>query len=64
MNIAEALKDMEYTVLAGTADTEVSEVVYDSRKVVPGCVFVCLSGTRVDSHQFAGEAVQKAPVFW
>lgn len=59
MNIAEALKDMEYTVLAGTADTEVSEVVYDSRKVVPGCVFVCLSGTRVDSHRFAGEAAQK-----
>lgn len=39
-------------------NTEVSDVVYDSRAVQPGCVFVCLRGTRADGHQFAAGAAE------
>ncbi len=31
----------------------------DSRKIKPGNIFVCITGTRVDGHDFIGEAVQR-----
>ena len=36
----------------------ISAVVTDSRRVVPGCVFVCFPGARVDGHDFAAAAYQ------
>ena len=35
----------------------VTAVVTDSRKVVPGCVFVCFPGQRVDGHDYAAAAI-------
>ncbi len=45
--------------LVGAADDslEVVGVESDSRKVGPGSLFVALEGTRVDGHDFAGQAV-------
>ena len=40
--------------LAEPAD--IHAVVTDSRKVEPGCVFVCFPGERVDGHTFAAGA--------
>lgn len=37
----------------GFVDTEICDVVYDSRKAVPGCAFVCLRGASSDGHQYA-----------
>lgn len=39
-------------------DTEITGVVYDSRKVVPGCLFLCLKGAQVDGHRFAAQAAE------
>lgn len=36
--------------------TEVTDVVYDSRKAKPGCVFVCLRGANSDGHRYAAQA--------
>ena len=52
MKFREWLKDLNYEVLQGDLDTEAEDVVYDSRKAVPGTNFVCLKGTRIDSHGF------------
>lgn len=38
---------------------DITAVVTDSRKVQPGCVFVCFPGARVDGHDFA-EGAYKA----
>lgn len=38
------------------ADVEVKGITRDSRRVEPGWVFVCISGTAVDGHQFAEQA--------
>ena len=35
---------------------DISDVVYDSRKIVPGCLFVCLKGAKADGHRFAEDA--------
>ena len=55
MKFRDWLKDMDYEVLQGDLDTEAEDVVYDSRKAVPGTIFVCLKGTRIDSHGFIGD---------
>ncbi len=41
------------------ADIRVSDIVYDSRKVQKGCLFVCLRGSAADGHQFAGQAASQ-----
>ena len=46
------LNELDYELVRGSLDVEVTEVVYDSRKAVPGAAFVCMAGTRVDSHRF------------
>ncbi|MHB1000957.1 MAG: UDP-N-acetylmuramoyl-L-alanyl-D-glutamate--2,6-diaminopimelate ligase [Armatimonadota bacterium] len=41
----------------GTHDPEISAITYDSRKVVPGALFVCIRGDNFDGHKFIGDAV-------
>lgn len=43
-------------VEGGFRDVEVTDVVYDSRKAGPGCVFVCLRGASSDGHRYAAQA--------
>lgn len=49
------LEDIRCQVLQGSLEVRVSEVVYDSRKACPGAVFVCMAGSRVDSHEFCSQ---------
>jgi len=37
----------------------IEAVRIDSRAIVPGCLFVCVPGARLDGHHFAAEAVRK-----
>ena len=43
----------------GSSDPEITAVVHDSRKVIPGALFVCLPGQKVDGHRFAAGAVEQ-----
>ena len=58
MQLTQLLAGVPYTLAHGTLHLEIGDLVYDSRKVTPGCVFVCLSGARVDGHSFAAQAAQ------
>ena len=40
-------------------EKEVTAVVYDSRKVITGCMFLCIRGAVVDGHKFAHEVTEK-----
>ena len=57
------LKDILYKVsllaTEGNTGIEISSVVFDSRKVEKDCVFVAVSGTQVDGHQFIARAVEQ-----
>ncbi len=46
----------------GNEDVVVSNVIFDSRDVSPGDVFVAVSGTRVDGHRFIDSAVRQGAV--
>lgn len=58
-----ALKDLlqkiQYTCVQGNEETEITEVVYDSRKITEGCLFICIEGANFDGHTFAAEAAEK-----
>ena len=45
--------------LEGAADTPLSAIAYDSRRVVPGSVFVALKGLKADGDAFAEQAVAR-----
>lgn len=57
MLLKDLLKGLECTV-DGPSNVEIEDVVYDSRKVSRGSLFICLCGSKVDSHEFAGRAAQ------
>ena len=59
MTIQEWLEGRPGPLQQGSLDTEVTEVVYDSRKAEPGAVFVCMKGTRMDSHDFIPQVLEK-----
>ncbi len=59
MKLSELLNDVNYEMLSGNADISVGTPIYDSRKVQPGDVFICLKGYNVDAHKFAQSAVDK-----
>ena len=62
MTLKQLLEGVSYRLEHGTLDMNISDVVYDSRKAKPGCVFVCLEGSAVDGHRFAASAVQQGAV--
>jgi len=55
-NLLSQLQD--YKLKKGSTDLEISDLVYDSRKVKKGCLFVCMVGSRIDSHEYIEEAVE------
>ena len=57
--LAEVVDTLERPVIervAGDPATRVRAITHDSREVVPGSLFVCVPGGRVDGHRFAEEA--------
>lgn len=59
MRLADGLSKLNYQVLMGDDGAEVSEVIYDSRRAEPGTVFVCMVGTKIDSHRFIPQVLEK-----
>lgn len=57
MKLSELLSVVEYELIKGSMEEEITGVVYDSRNVTPGSLFVCLKGVSSDGHNFIGTAV-------
>lgn len=50
MTVKELLERIEYTIVKGTDDCDVSGISYDNRKVTEGDLFVCIRGAYFDTH--------------
>lgn len=59
MILFDILKGIEFEVLQGNTNCEITDLVYDSRKINEKSVFVCLVGASVDGHSFVNQAVEK-----
>lgn len=57
MKLAELLNDIDYKIVSGTGDVDISSVAYDSRKVTEGGLFVCITGFNTDGHIYALSAI-------
>ncbi len=57
--LSQLLEKIKYQCIAGQTDINVDGVVYDSRKITEGCLFLCIAGANADGHDFALEAVKK-----
>jgi UDP-N-acetylmuramoyl-L-alanyl-D-glutamate--2,6-diaminopimelate ligase len=55
--LADILRDIEVLQIKGTADLTLSGITFDSRKVVPGVLFVAVRGTQSDGHDYIAGAV-------
>lgn len=56
MKLHELLQNTGMTAEAMDTDREITAITCDSRRVEPGCLFVCIDGTAVDGHRFAAAA--------
>ena len=54
-NISLLVEKLDYEVLQGSLEGEISELVYDTRKVTKDAMFVCIVGTAFDSHEKAAD---------
>ena len=59
MKLSGLLCDIDYKLLYGNIDCEIIDICYDSRKAENGKIFVALSGTNVDGHNYIQSAYDK-----
>ena len=59
MKLTKLLERLDYKVVAGSDNIEITELVNDSRKVVPGSAFVCISGAVSDGHQYVKDVAER-----
>jgi UDP-N-acetylmuramoyl-L-alanyl-D-glutamate--2,6-diaminopimelate ligase len=57
MKLENLLKNFKWKRVQGDIDIEINGVTYDSRKALPGTLFVCIDGYSTDGHQFAQSAI-------
>ncbi len=59
MKLSDLIRKLDYTCVQGTVDREVTTLVYDSRKIEEGSVFVCITGAVSDGHKYAAQAAEQ-----
>ncbi len=59
MILRDLLKDVETEKVQGGTDVEISDVQFDSRLVREGGLFIAVSGTQVDGHDFIWQCIEK-----
>lgn len=58
-NLIDLVPRMSYVLLQGDLDRDISDLVYDSRKVTEGSLFICITGAVSDGHKYIPDVVAK-----
>lgn len=59
MKLKKICEEIEYTLLQGSMETEVRDIIYDSRKIAQETMFVCMVGAVTDGHKYIPDAIEK-----
>lgn len=59
MKLSQICKELEYECLQGNMETEVRDIIYDSRKIGADTLFVCMVGAVTDGHKYIPDAIEK-----
>lgn len=62
MKLWDIIKDCGVVSFNGEAATEITSITCDSRKVTAGCLFIAMSGTKIDGRSFIDQAVKAGAV--
>ena len=62
MELKKLLEGISFEALQGNQNIIINKPEYDSRKIVAGDVFVCITGFQADGHKFAKKAVENGAV--
>lgn len=58
MKLYKLLGDIEYTLINGDLNVEITGICYDSRKVNENSIFVCIKGSKANGHNFINKAIK------
>lgn len=61
MTLRELTKDMNFELLQGDMDAEVTDITNDSRNVKEGGLFFAITGLRSDGHDFVSGIISRKP---
>ena len=59
MKLSNIISDLEIVQRYGEGDPEIRSLVFDSRQVGPGDLFVAIRGGQADGHLFIPQALEK-----
>lgn len=59
MHLQQIIAALEITAIINPSDVPITAIVSDSRRVVPGALFVAISGGAVDGHRFVSDAIAR-----
>ncbi len=62
MKLKKIIEELEAVKITGSTDVELTGINFDSRKVVPGDLFVAICGTSSDGHEFIPQALSAGAV--
>lgn len=58
MILERLIRNLDFYLLHGSTDLEISDIFFDSREVKENGVFICLCGETVDGHDYIKDALQ------
>ncbi len=60
MRLTYLLEQLDYEILQGSIEREITAVVYDSRReIMPGSLFICIKGADFNGHVYAGQVAER-----
>ena len=62
MNLNDILSGVKAIKVIGNVCNDIADVQFDSRKVKAGSLFIAISGTQSDGHNYIGSAIEKGAV--
>ena len=57
MQLRTMMRGLDYNLISGALDQDITGISYDSRKTSPGDLFICIPGLNTDGHDYIAEAL-------
>lgn len=58
MKLLDLLKGLDYKGISAESNPDITKIAYDSRQVIPGAIFIAISGIQTDGHLYVPGAIQ------
>ena len=59
MKLIENAKGLDIEIISGELQDDFSDLVFNTKKIVKDCIFVCIKGARFDTHDVIDEIVKQ-----